>query len=82
MPSGPRPPTSDYIRDIADAFCAKETVTADDAPSAARRCERPGRHPPVRVAYLRHEQDLDLQAFGLKFDSYFLESSVYQRRPA
>lgn len=29
------------------------------------------------VAYLRHEQDLDLQAFGLKFDSYFLESSVY-----
>jgi arginyl-tRNA synthetase len=29
------------------------------------------------VAYLRHEQDLDLQAFGLKFDHYFLESSLY-----
>ena len=29
------------------------------------------------MAYLRHEQDLDLQAFGLKFDNYFLESSVY-----
>ncbi|HJW12476.1 MAG TPA: arginine--tRNA ligase, partial [Albitalea sp.] len=29
------------------------------------------------VAYLRHEQDLDLQAFGLRFDHYFLESSLY-----
>ena len=29
------------------------------------------------VAYLRHEQDLDLQAFGVHFDNYFLESSLY-----
>ena len=29
------------------------------------------------VAYLRHEQDKDLQAFHLKFDEYFLESSLY-----
>ena len=29
------------------------------------------------MAYLRHEQDLDLQAFGVKFDNYFLESSLY-----
>ncbi|MFL5577125.1 MAG: arginine--tRNA ligase [Gemmatimonadaceae bacterium] len=29
------------------------------------------------VAALRREQDLDLQAFGVKFDSYFLESSLY-----
>jgi arginyl-tRNA synthetase len=29
------------------------------------------------VAYLRHEQDLDLQAFGVKFDNYYLESSLY-----
>ena len=29
------------------------------------------------VAYLRHEQDLDLQAFGVHFDHYFLESSLY-----
>ncbi|SUV85962.1 arginyl-tRNA synthetase [Bordetella pertussis] len=29
------------------------------------------------VAYLRREQDLDLQAFGLAFDNYFLESSLY-----
>ncbi|MFA7437210.1 arginine--tRNA ligase, partial [Castellaniella sp.] len=29
------------------------------------------------VASLRHEQDLDLQAFGLQFDHYYLESSLY-----
>ncbi|HLV26988.1 MAG TPA: arginine--tRNA ligase [Gemmatimonadales bacterium] len=29
------------------------------------------------VAALRHEQDLDLQAFGVRFDSYYLESSLY-----
>jgi arginyl-tRNA synthetase len=35
---------------------------------------------PVRsfaVRELRKEQDLDLQAFGVKFDHYFLESSLY-----
>ena len=30
------------------------------------------------VAYLRREQDLDLQAFGVKFDQYYLESSLYK----
>ncbi len=29
------------------------------------------------VAYLRHEQDKDLAAFGVRFDRYFLESSLY-----
>jgi arginyl-tRNA synthetase len=29
------------------------------------------------VAYLRKEQDVDLQAFGVKFDVYYLESSLY-----
>ena len=29
------------------------------------------------MAYLRREQDLDLQAFNLKFDNYYLESSLY-----
>jgi arginyl-tRNA synthetase len=29
------------------------------------------------VAYLRHEQDLDLRAFGVHFDHYYLESSLY-----
>jgi arginyl-tRNA synthetase len=29
------------------------------------------------VAYLRHEQDLDLKAFAVEFDNYYLESSLY-----
>ena len=29
------------------------------------------------VAYLRNEQDRDLAALGVHFDSYFLESSLY-----
>ncbi|MCK7491096.1 MAG: hypothetical protein MZW92_04515 [Comamonadaceae bacterium] len=33
------------------------------------------------VAYLRHEQDLDLQAFGVRFDHYYLESQPVHRRP-
>ncbi|HEX7942767.1 MAG TPA: arginine--tRNA ligase, partial [Gemmatimonadaceae bacterium] len=32
------------------------------------------------VAMLRQEQDLDLQAFGVSFDTYFLESSLYTDR--
>src|SRR3546814_14865453 len=32
---------------------------------------------PIAVAYLRREQDLDLQAFDLAFDNYYLESSLY-----
>ena len=30
------------------------------------------------VAYLRHEQDIDLRAFGVRFDNYYLESSLYE----
>ena len=29
------------------------------------------------VAALRDEQDQDLQAFGVRFDTYYLESSLY-----
>ena len=32
------------------------------------------------VAYLRHEQDIDLQKFGVRFDVYYLESSLYTGR--
>ncbi|MFO1225662.1 arginine--tRNA ligase [Roseateles sp.] len=68
----------DYIQDIADAFLRKETVTADDrAFTASGDVNDLDGIRQFAVAYLRHEQDLDLQAFGLKFDSYFLESSVY-----
>jgi arginyl-tRNA synthetase len=69
----------DYIQDIADAYLAKETVKADDREfTASGDIDDLDSIRQFAVAYLRHEQDLDLQAFGLKFDNYFLESSVYQ----
>ena len=68
----------DYIQDIAEAFLRKETVKADDrAFTASGDVNDLDGIRQFAVAYLRHEQDLDLQAFGLKFDQYFLESSVY-----
>ena len=68
----------DYIADIATAFLAKETVKADDRSfTASGDLNDIDSIRQFAVAYLRHEQDLDLQAFGLKFDQYFLESSVY-----
>jgi arginyl-tRNA synthetase len=68
----------DYIQDIADAFLRKETVKADDREfTASGDVNDLDSIRQFAVAYLRHEQDLDLQAFGLQFDSYFLETSVY-----
>jgi len=52
----------EYIEEIA-----REIKNPDD-PEAVRR---------QAVAYLRKEQDADLQAFGVKFDVYYLESSLY-----
>ena len=68
----------DYIQDIADAFQAKATVAADDRSFTANGDLND--YDSVRqfaVAYLRNEQDKDLQAFALKFDEYYLESSLY-----
>ena len=68
----------EYIADIAADFQARKTVKADDRAFTASG--DPSDLDGIRqfaVAYLRHEQDLDLQAFGLKFDNYFLESSLY-----
>ncbi len=68
----------DYIADIAAEFTARKTVRADDREFAAN-----GDATDIdairqfAVAYLRHEQDLDLRAFGVRFDNYFLESSLY-----
>jgi len=68
----------DYIADIAADFLAKKTVVADDRnfTASGNRGDLDGIRQ-FAVAYLRHEQDLDLQAFGVRFDSYFLESSLY-----
>ncbi|HET9975821.1 MAG TPA: arginine--tRNA ligase [Burkholderiaceae bacterium] len=68
----------EYIADIATDFMAKKTVKADDRVFTASGdpTDLDGMRQ-FAVAYLRHEQDLDLQAFGLKFDNYFLESGLY-----
>ncbi|HYF20235.1 MAG TPA: arginine--tRNA ligase, partial [Ramlibacter sp.] len=68
----------DYIQDIADDFRARKTVKADDREfTASGDVEDLDAIRQFAVAYLRHEQDLDLQAFAVKFDNYYLESSLY-----
>ncbi|MBB4842775.1 arginyl-tRNA synthetase [Paucibacter oligotrophus] len=69
----------DYIQDIANDFLAKKTVKADDREfTASGDADDLDSIRQFAVAYLRHEQDLDLQAVGVQFDNYFLESSLYQ----
>ena len=68
----------EYIADIAADYLAGKTVRSDDREftgsgdvsdlEAMRQ---------FAVAYLRHEQDLDLKAFAVRFDNYYLESSLY-----
>ena len=68
----------EYIADIATDFLAKKTVTADDRSfTASGDVSALDDLREFAVAYLRHEQDLDLQAFAVKFDNYYLESSLY-----
>jgi arginyl-tRNA synthetase len=52
----------DYIQDIADAYKGADEL------DAIRK---------FAVEYLRREQDIDLREFGIKFDVYYLESSLY-----
>jgi arginyl-tRNA synthetase len=69
----------DYIQDIADDFLAKKTVSASDGQPATASGDTNDLESIRRfaVTYLRNEQDQDLQAFGVKFDNYYLESSLY-----
>lgn len=68
----------DYIQDIANDFLAKKTVKADDREFTANGdVEDQDNIRQFAVAYLRNEQDKDLQAFNLRFDEYYLESSLY-----
>lgn len=68
----------EYIVDIARDFLGKKTVQADDrSTTASGKIDDLEGMREFAVAYLRHEQDLDLQAFGVKFDNYYLESSLY-----
>lgn len=69
----------EYIADIAQDFLAKKSVKAADgeAVTASGNADDLESIRRFAVAYLRHEQDIDLQAFGVKFDCYYLESSLY-----
>jgi arginyl-tRNA synthetase len=68
----------DYIADIAGDYLAKKTVHSDDREfTASGDVDALDDIRLFAVAYLRHEQDLDLKAFSVKFDNYYLESSLY-----
>jgi arginyl-tRNA synthetase len=56
----------EYIAEIAAAF--KVSSEYKDDIEAIRQ---------FAVAYLRNEQDIDLKTFGVQFDCYYLESSLY-----
>jgi arginyl-tRNA synthetase len=57
----------DYIRELAQAYLDDVGHDLSDI-DAIRR---------FAVAALRREQDRDLEAFGVRFDNYYLESSLY-----
>jgi arginyl-tRNA synthetase len=70
----------DYIAEIADDFLAGKTVEATGSTPAVTANGDVDDVDAIRtfsVAYLRREQDLDLKAFGVSFDNYYLESSLY-----
>jgi len=69
----------DYIADIARDFQAGKTIQPSDGEpvTATGNIDNLDDIRVFAVAYLRREQDLDLQAFGLAFDNYYLESSLY-----
>nr|WP_283254822.1 arginine--tRNA ligase [Luteimonas galliterrae] len=68
----------DYIKDVATAYLNGETVEFENHSETGAK--DPDDFEAIRrfaVAYLRREQNLDLAAFGVGFDVYFLESSLY-----
>lgn len=69
----------DYIIELADSFMRGDTVESEDQSFTGTKNAddlEAIRH--FAVAYLRREQDLDLKAFAVDFDVYFLESSLYE----
>ena len=58
----------DYIAEIAQAYKASPECKGVDDLMAIQQ---------FAVAYLRNEQDIDLRTFGVQFDCYYLESSLY-----
>ena len=69
----------DYIADIANDFLTKKTVSASNGEpvTASGDANDIDSIRQFAVTYLRNEQDIDLLAFGVKFDNYYPESSLY-----
>ena len=68
----------DYIGDVAASYLRGDSVEVDGHVVTGK--DDPDDLDAIRkfaVAYLRREQNADLQAFGVSFDRYFLESSLY-----
>ena len=68
----------DYIVDVAQAYLRGDTVEFED--HAVTGAMDPADLDAIRrfaVAWLRREQNADLAAYGVSFDVYFLESSLY-----
>jgi arginyl-tRNA synthetase len=71
----------DYIADVAKGYLAGDSVEVEGhLVTGAKDPEDLEAIRHYAVAYLRREQDLDLKAFGVGFDTYFLESSLYTDR--
>ncbi len=68
----------DYIADVAQAYLDGASVEVDGhLVTGARDADDFDAIRRFAVAYLRREQNLDLAAFGVSFDVYYLESSLY-----
>ena len=69
----------EYIVEIANAFLNKESIECEGKTiHASGNIDDLESIRQFSVAYLRHEQDQDLNAFQIKFDVFTLESSFYQ----
>ncbi len=69
----------EYIADVAKAYLLGQTVELEGSQVVgAKDAEDLEAIRRFAVAYLRNEQNLDLAAFGVDFDIYFLESSLYK----
>ena len=69
----------EYIVEIANAFLNKESILCEGKTiHASGNIDDLESIRQFSVAYLRHEQDQDLNAFQIKFDVFTLESSFYQ----
>jgi len=68
----------DYIADVAQAYLNGDSVEVEGhVVTGARNVDDLEAIRHFAVAYLRREQNLDLAAFGVGFDVYYLESSLY-----